>query len=104
MPVHVDNPQPMSTDIASVMACIRAHESGDYTNASHPPDGASGAYQYIGSTWRAWSARAGYPGYSAAYLAPPATQDAVTAFTLTHGGAGNWSPRYGPDYCTVGMP
>jgi len=23
--------------------------------------------------------------------------------TLTHGGAGNWSPKYGPDPCTVGM-
>jgi hypothetical protein len=111
--VHRDRPKPPAVrsvaaavdpaSLAYVLACIRAHESGDYANESHGPDGASGAYQMIGSTWRAWSARAGFPGYAAAHLAPPATQDAVALFMLTHGGAGNWSPRYGNDPCTVGM-
>lgn len=92
----------VSMNVADVMACIRAHESGDYTNHTNGPEGASGAYQYMGATWRHWSIAAGFPGTSAAYLAAPATQDAVTVYTLTHGGAGNWSPRYGPDPCTVG--
>lgn len=85
------------------MQCIKDHESGDYTNHTNGPEGASGAYQFIGSTWRAWSARAGLGGYSAAWLAPPAVQDAVVLFTLTHGGAHNWDPRYGNDPCTVGL-
>lgn len=85
------------------MACIRAHESGDYTEHSHINDG-SGAYQYIPATWQAWSARAGYPGYQYAYLAPPAVQDAVTVYVLTNGGAHNWDSSYGNDPCTEGMP
>lgn len=91
-----------SLAIADVMLCIRQHESGDYAESRHP-NGSSGAYQYQPATWRAWSERAGYPGYARAYLAPASVQDAVTAYTLTHGGAGNWSPRYGDDPCTVGM-
>lgn len=91
----------VGNDIASVMDCIKAHESGNYSESSHPGSG-SGAYQYVPGTWRTWSARAGYPGYDYAYQAPAAVQDAVTVFTLTNGGAGNWSPKYGADSCTVG--
>lgn len=92
----------LSPSIASVMACIKNAESGNYAESSHPGSG-SGAFQYTPGTWEAWSARAGYAGYAYAYEAPPSVQDAVTVFTLTHGGAGNWSPRYGADSCTVGM-
>ena len=90
------------SSLASVLACIKAHESGNYDEHSHP-SGSSGAYQFEPSTWRYWSAKAGYPGWPLAYLAPPAVQDAVTAYTLTHGGAHNWDPRFGNDPCTVGM-
>lgn len=88
--------------LPAVVQCIKNHESGNYTEHSHPGSG-SGAYQMIPGTWAAWSARAGYPGYRYAYQAPPNVQDAVLQYTLTHGGAGNWSPRYGNDPCTVGM-
>lgn len=94
--------------IVSVMACIRSVESGNYGESAHP-GGASGAYQYEPATWQAWFGRwvaaTGYAGptYELAYQAPPTVQDAVTAFTLTHGGAGNWSSRYGPDSCTAGI-
>lgn len=91
-----------SPSLQSVMACIKRHESGNYQEQSHLQDG-SGAYQFIPSTWRTWSARAGHPGYAYAYQAPAWVQDAVTAYTLTHGGAGNWSNRYGFDPCTEGM-
>lgn len=90
------------TDISSVMACVKRAESGDYNEHSHISDG-SGAFQVVPRTWRSLSSLAGYPGYAYAYLAPPAVQDAVVAWALTHGKAGNWSPKYGADSCTVGI-
>lgn len=94
---------PAPTGLDGVLQCIKDHESGNYSESSHPGAG-SGAYQFIPGTWRAWSARAGYPGYDYAYEAPPSVQDAVTAYTLTHGGAHNWDSSYGNDPCTEGMP
>lgn len=90
-------------NLSGVVQCIKNHESGNYSESSHPGSG-SGAYQFIPGTWRAWSARAGLGGYAYAYQAPPAVQDAVLMYTLTHGGAGNWSNRWGNDPCTAGMP
>ena len=87
---------------SSVMACIKAHESGDYSEHSHTSDG-SGAFQIVPGTWRYWSAKAGYPGYQYAYEAPPAVQDAVVEYMLANGGAGNWSMAYGNDPCTSGL-
>lgn len=89
-------------DTAAVRECIKRYESGNYAESSHPGSG-SGAYQYIPSTWATWSERAGYPGYAYAHQAPPAVQDAVTDYALTHGGAGNWSMNYGNDPCTAGL-
>jgi hypothetical protein len=59
----------VSTQIAHILATIRYVESrGDY---DAPPNRgrASGAYQFITSTWD------NYAGYSEAYLAPPEIQD-----------------------------
>jgi len=105
-------PPAVAANIADVIRCIRAHESGRFDEHSHPWSG-SGADQWIPSSWAEWSVRAGYgtrdprgrpvPTYSLAYLAPPAVQDAVTAYALTHGGAGNWSMNYGNDPCTAGL-
>jgi hypothetical protein len=88
--------------LSSVVACIHAHESGNPTEHSHTQDG-SGSDQMIPSTWRAWSARAGLGGYAYEYLAPSAVQDEVLRFMLTHGGAGNYSMKFGNDPCTQGM-
>lgn len=96
-------PATVSASLSQIMACIRAHESGNYQEHSHPDGGGSGAYQYLRSTWAVWSARAGYPGYPYPYEAPASVQDAVTAFVLSHGGAHNWDPSYGNDPCTVGL-
>ena len=60
-------------ELAVILDTIRTIESGsDY---SSPPNrgGASGAYQYIDSTWAA------FEGYESAYLAPPEVQDARAA-------------------------
>lgn len=89
--------------VSSVVDCIHNHESGNPTEHSHIQDG-SGSNQMIPSTWRAWSSRAGLGGYAYEYLAPPAVQDEVLRFMLTHGGAGNYSMRYGNDPCTAGLP
>lgn len=91
-----------------ITSCIKHDESGVYTEASHPDSG-SGAYQYTPPTWRTWLAlwrvavKYKGPSYSFAYEAPWYVQDAVTVFALTHGGASNWSNRYGYDPCTQGM-
>ncbi len=88
--------------LSGVAQCIKNHESGNYAESSHPSSG-SGAYQFVPGTWRHWSQLAGFAGFAYAYEAPPAVQDAVLMFTLTHGGAHNWDPAYGNDPCTVGM-
>jgi hypothetical protein len=65
------------SQIANILATIRYLESrGDYTAA--PNKGrASGAYQFITSTWN------NYGGYSDAYLAPPEIQDERAAADVT---------------------
>lgn len=80
------------------LACVRHHESdpggwphtGGYT-AQNARSSASGAYQFIDSTWRTVSARAGYPGYSRALQAPWWVQDAVALHTIEHGGRSHWN-------------
>jgi hypothetical protein len=65
------------SQIANILATIRYMESrGNYT--APPNKGrASGAYQFITSTWN------NYAGYRDAYLAPPAIQDERAAADVT---------------------
>ena len=79
------------------LVCVRGHESdpsyphtGGYS-AQNPRSSASGAYQYIDSTWRSVSVRAGHPGYSRAKYAPWWVQDAVTLHVINNGGRGHWN-------------
>jgi hypothetical protein len=73
------------------LACVRQHESrGDYT-AKNPSSSASGAYQYLDSTWRTVSAAAGHGGYPSARSAPPHVQDAVAEFHVATYGKSAWN-------------
>lgn len=65
---------------------VKQRESGGNYNARNPSSTASGAWQFLDSTW------AGFGGYPSAYLAPPDVQD-ERARQLWAGGAGcsHWS-------------
>jgi hypothetical protein len=62
---------PVPAELGAILATIRTLESGgDYTAASSSST-ASGAYQFLDSTW------GGYGGYARAKNAPPHVQDAA---------------------------
>jgi hypothetical protein len=65
-----------------VAACIRKYESNGNYRAQNPSSSASGAYQFIDSTWRAVTGRS-----DRAMDAPPAVQDAAF-YKLWDGGRG----------------
>ena len=80
------------------LVCVRHHESdrGAYPHingygAQNSGSSASGAYQFLSSSWRTLSARAGYPGYGTAAQAPWHVQDAVALYTLNSGGRSAWN-------------
>jgi hypothetical protein len=70
--------------LESVMAAIRQQESSNNYSAQASTSSASGAYQFINSTWKNAAIAAGYPGYAnmPAKYAPPAVQDAVAAHEI----------------------
>ena len=73
------------------LACVRRHESGGNYQAKNPVSTASGAYQFLNSTWRTMSARAGHGGYPTARSAPPWVQDAVAVYTVNSGWRSAWN-------------
>jgi len=69
------------TNVNDIMSTIKIRESGgDYT-AKNSGSSASGAYQYINSTWQAEATKAGIDwqgnGWTSAYMAPASVQDTV---------------------------
>jgi hypothetical protein len=69
-----------------IAACIRKYESGGNYRAQNPTSTASGAYQFINSTWRAITGR-----HDRAKDAPPSVQDAAFYKLWDHGrGAHHW--------------
>lgn len=73
------------------LACVRHAESrGDY-QAQNSRSTASGAYQFLDSTWATVSVQAGHGGYAKARHAPPQVQDAVAEYTLKTQGKQPWA-------------
>ena len=70
--------------LEAVLATIRELESSDRYNLTPGPGGASGAYQYIASTWLVWATRAGIDTtiYPVAWVAPSGVQDQVAAVNV----------------------
>ena len=74
-----------TTDASSVdkfLTALRQHESGGDYQAYNAAGGASGAYQYIQSTWSSYAKAAGFAQYAngPASAAPPQVQDAVAKY------------------------
>ena len=59
----------MPRELNDILVTIRLVESGNNYAIGKNRGGASGAYQYIDSTW------GNYKGFPSAYLAPPWVQD-----------------------------
>ena len=81
---------PAHTPPGGFLACVRRHESGGNYQAENPVSTASGAYQFLDSTWRTMSARAGHSGWGHAASAPPWVQDAVAIYTVNSGWRSAW--------------
>lgn len=80
-------------DLAKAATFVKRYESsgGDYT-AQNPGSSASGAYQFLGSTWRGYAANVpGASAYTRAKDAPPEVQDAVFAEAVRQRGLGDWT-------------
>ena len=84
-------PAPAHNPPGGFLACVRRHESGGNYQAKNPHSTASGAYQFLNSTWRTMSARAGHGGYPTARSAPPWVQDAVAQYTVDSGWRSAWN-------------
>lgn len=71
---------PVTGTTAQILATIRARESGGNYQAQSRASTASGAYQFINSTWRSVTRKFNIgTEYERAVDAPPAIQDAVAA-------------------------
>lgn len=70
-----------------VLARIKACESGGSYTAQNPSSSASGAYQFLTSTWRALPASAGYP---TAASAPASVQDRAARQLFAQQGTSPW--------------
>lgn len=80
--------QPVQNHVApgGIAACIRKYESGGNYRAQNPSSTASGAYQFLDSTWQAVT---GLPGRAMNYS--PAQQDAAFYKLWNNGrGASQW--------------
>lgn len=96
MLASVEN-QRRAVQLHPFLTCVRRHESDrgsfphdDGYGAKNPRSSASGAYQFLDSTWRNVSARSGHRGYAKANHAPWYVQDAVALWLYNNGGRSAW--------------
>ena len=91
-------PEPEHSPPGGFLACVRNRESGGNYSAENSTSTASGAYQFLDSSWRTLSARAGYGSYGGhAANAPAWVQDAVAVWTVENIGRSPW--HYPPKPC-----
>lgn len=74
----------------SFLACVRNRESGGNYSVVNSSSGASGAYQFLNSSWAALGFAARY-GVSSAAQATPAQQDQAAAETYARMGRSPWA-------------
>jgi hypothetical protein len=100
--MFIFNPTPAES---SVLAQIQQHESGgDYT-AVNPKSGASGAYQFLDSTWRQVAQKTGVgTQYASAADAPPSVQDTNALWLLQNYGPNSTTSWGGPEGPPGGYP
>lgn len=72
----------------SLLSRIKACESGGSYTVVNPSSGASGAYQFLNSTWQGLPAAA---GYASAASAPPAVQDLAARQLFAQAGSSPWA-------------
>ncbi len=75
-----------ATGVSGVLARIRECESGGNYQAKNPRSSASGAFQFLDSTWRSTT---GLAPPASAY--PPATQDAAARTLYASSGTRPWN-------------
>lgn len=84
----------MSGSFGSLADLVKHFESsgGNYS-AVNPTSGASGAYQFVPSTWHQYASQIGVDTvqYPTAASAPPAVQDAVFTQAVSKRGLGDWT-------------
>jgi hypothetical protein len=83
----------MSGSFSSLAALVQNFESGGDYGAQSQTSTASGAYQFINSTWLNYAGQAGIDtsAYPTAVSAPPAVQDAVFAQAVQSNGLNDWT-------------
>lgn len=79
--------EPVTFQPSSILARIAECESGGSYTARNPTSTASGKYQFLDSTWRAW----GDGSASRAYLASPASQEAAARRLFAAMGTKPWN-------------
>lgn len=79
---------PASAATGGTLARIKACESGGSYRAYNASSGASGAYQFLNSTWRGLPAAR---GYATAASAPPAVQDRAARQLFASAGSTPWT-------------
>lgn len=72
----------------SLLSRIKACESGGSYTVVNPSSSASGAYQFLNSTWQGLPAAA---GYASAASAPPAVQDLAARQLFAQAGSSPWA-------------
>lgn len=77
------------------LVCVRNHESAEaglYSAINQQGSSASGAYQFLDSTWRVVAPQSGHGGYARAVHAPWYVQDAVAYdIAITKGQRFHWN-------------